>query len=103
MKAKAGNLDQEEDKQRALLIREIVRAGGLPQSSTTQMFVAPTGNWTQSLMKTLQTKKATRSCWVRGPYPTPFASSGSHSQFILVASGIGITPALAVLHQQASC
>ena len=34
---------------------------------------------------------------MRGPFTSPFAIAGNYSQIILVASGIGITPALGVL------
>lgn len=72
--------------------RQIVRSGGI-QYETTQIFVQPAGNWTQALMTTLKSNRASRSCWVRGPYTSPFAIAGSYSQIILVASGIGITRA----------
>jgi hypothetical protein len=72
--------------------RQIVRSGGT-KYETTQIFVQPAGNWTQALMKTLGSNRASRSCWVRGPYTSPFAIAGSFSQIILVASGIGITRA----------
>ena len=37
------------------------------------------------------------TCWVRGPFTSPYAISSLFSHLVLVASGIGITPALGVL------
>ena len=88
------DISKEEEEMR----RQVVRRGG-SKYDTTQVFVQAAGNWTEALMKTLVSKRATGSCWVRGPYTSPFAIAGSFSQIILVASGIGITPALAVLNQ----
>ena len=73
-----------------------------PQFTTTQCFIMPAGDWTRRLSEAIQSRDGAarhRACWVRGPYPSPFAIAADFSQLILFASGIGITPALAVMGQ----
>jgi hypothetical protein len=38
-----------------------------------------------------------RPVWVQGPFPSPYSKAIDFDNLILVASGIGITPAMAVL------
>lgn len=73
-----------------------------PEYTTTQCFIMPAGDWTKSLSEAVKNRGGAarnRSCWVRGPYPSPFAIAADFSQLVLFASGIGITPALAVMGQ----
>ena len=73
-----------------------------PHYSTTQCFMMPAGDWTKELSAAIKSRdgaKRHRACWIRGPYPSPFAIAADFSQLILFASGIGITPALAVMGQ----
>jgi NAD(P)H-flavin reductase len=37
-------------------------------------------------------------CWIKGPFPSPYSQVSSYDNQILVASGIGITPALAAIN-----
>jgi len=68
--------------------------------ATTQIFVKPAGDWSNALSDAIQRgENVTRSCWVRGPFISPYSISASYSNIVLVASGIGITPALGVLDQ----
>ena len=54
----------------------------------------------QELSSTVDSNEGvTRTCWLRGPFTSPYAVSVSYSNMILVASGIGITPAMGVLSQ----
>jgi len=66
---------------------------------TTQVFISPIGDWTQQVAKEISGRKQLRSCWVRGPYTSPFSIASNFNNLILVASGIGITPALGVMGQ----
>ena len=81
-----------DDAERAERLANAVRAGGV-RYTTTQILISPMGDWTRALSRTLRSNRSTRSCWVRGPYTSPFAIAGSYGQIILVASGIGITRA----------
>lgn len=66
---------------------------------TTQVFVYPLGDWTEGLMDELADQQQLRACWVRGPYTSPYSVAPNYSHFILIATGIGITPALGVMAQ----
>ena len=37
-------------------------------------------------------------CWIKGPFPSPYSHASMYDNQILVASGIGITPALAAIN-----
>lgn len=70
--------------------------------NTTQCFIMPVGDWTKELSEAVKSRGRTarhRTCWIRGPYSSPFSVAKDFSQIILFASGIGITPALAVMGQ----
>jgi len=69
--------------------------------SIQQMFLLKNGDWTNAVHAALEDRRSAtrRACWIRGPF---FASPYSHNAClydhqILVASGIGITPALAAI------
>ena len=74
-------------------------AVGAPQSPCrrrSRIFVAVAGgNWSQALAgdvayhRTLQ-----RDCWVQGPFGSPYALATSFETLLLVATGVGITPAV---------
>ena len=74
---------------------------GLRAFDTTQIFVMPVGDWTRALSRAVQARRQRRTCWVRGPFVSPYAAAKDFSQLILFASGIGITPALGVMGQYA--
>lgn len=61
-----------------------------------QMFMMKTGDWTDAVHRALQ-RNTVRPVWVQGPFPTPFYKAETYDNQILVASGIGITPALSVI------
>jgi hypothetical protein len=37
-------------------------------------------------------------CWIKGPFLSPYSHASSYDNHILVATGIGITPALAAIN-----
>jgi NAD(P)H-flavin reductase len=37
-------------------------------------------------------------CWIKGPFPSNYSQASSYDNHILVATGIGITPALAAIN-----
>lgn len=63
---------------------------------TTQIFVAPLGDWSRNLNRQVLQRTNLSSCWVRGPYTSPYHVGSSFSHLVLTATGIGITPSLAV-------
>jgi hypothetical protein len=71
----------------------------LNRFKTTQVFICPIGDWSKGLIQDLKQQKQLRACWVRGPYTSPYFVAQEFSHLILVASGIGITPALGVMGQ----
>ena len=69
------------------------------QYSTTQIFIAPAGDWSKGVSSDVLSEKQGQSCWVRGPYTSPYFIATDFTNLILMASGIGITPALGVMGQ----
>jgi len=69
------------------------------QYDTTQVFIAAAGDWSTGLSNDMKVRKEQRACWVRGPYTSPYSVASHYNHFLLMASGIGITPALAVMAQ----
>jgi predicted ferric reductase len=61
-----------------------------------QIFVLKTGDWTSKVHSVLQ-RNTVRPVWVNGPFPSPYNNAEAYDNQILVASGIGITPALSVI------
>ncbi|KAL7465445.1 hypothetical protein ACHAXS_005802 [Conticribra weissflogii] len=62
-----------------------------------QMFLMKVGDWTGDVHKALL-RDTKRPCWIKGPFPSPYSHAGKYDNQILVASGIGITPALAAIN-----
>lgn len=75
--------------------REEIRS----QYNTTQIFMTPTGDWTKEVYEEVTDYHQLRHCWVKGPYVSPYSAVSNFSNLVLVASGIGITPALGVMGQ----
>lgn len=61
-----------------------------------QIFIQKVGDWTTKLHTTLR-RETSRPVWVQGPYSSPFDSAVEYDNQILVAGGIGITPAVSVM------
>ena len=54
------------------------------------------GDWTKSLHAHVQ-EPTRRPAWISGPFASPYSTAGEYDNLILVASGIGITPALSLI------
>jgi NAD(P)H-flavin reductase len=65
--------------------------------STRQMFLQKSGDWTNAVHAALS-RDTVRPCWIKGPFPSPYSQASSYDHHILVATGIGITPALATIN-----
>ena len=64
--------------------------------SVQEMFLMKSGDWTKAVHSALA-RDTTRPVWIKGPFPSPFGHASSYDNQILVASGIGITPALGAI------
>lgn len=67
----------------------------LPDHSCVCMNVG--GDWTRALHEATRLPTH-RPCWVSGPFASPYSTAINYDNLILIASGIGITPALSILH-----
>mmetsp|Transcript_27804 Transcript_27804/g.94895 ORF Transcript_27804/g.94895 Transcript_27804/m.94895 type:complete len:706 (+) Transcript_27804:156-2273(+) len=65
-----------------------------PETSCVCMCV--TGGWTRALHEAVQ-RPTTRPVWVAGPYASPYATALHYDNIVLVASGVGITPAMSII------
>ncbi|KAL7555274.1 hypothetical protein ACHAWF_019016 [Thalassiosira exigua] len=65
--------------------------------SMRQVFLMKAGDWTGAVHDALA-RDTTRPCWIKGPFPSPYSHASMYDNQILVASGIGITPALAAIN-----
>ena len=54
------------------------------------------GDWTRELHKSI-VRPTSRPVWVQGPFASPYEGAVEYDNLLLVASGIGITPALSCL------
>jgi hypothetical protein len=61
-----------------------------------QVFMNKAGDWTSQVRAALERNTA-RPVWVQGPFVSPYNQAADFDNQVLVASGIGITPALSVL------
>jgi len=61
-----------------------------------EVFMLNSGDWTNSVHKALK-RNTVRPVWVCGPFASPYNNADSYDNQILVATGIGITPALSVI------
>lgn len=87
------------DHNREGLVLKEAREQTRSQYKTTQVFIAPIGDWTNQVYKDVSQHRQLRSCWIRGPYISPYQCATSFSSLVLTATGIGITPALGVMGQ----
>mmetsp|Transcript_8239 Transcript_8239/g.10840 ORF Transcript_8239/g.10840 Transcript_8239/m.10840 type:complete len:343 (-) Transcript_8239:524-1552(-) len=60
------------------------------------IFIYKTGDWSKKLYHSLE-RDTTRPVWLQGPFQSPFGSSIEFDHQILVATGIGITPAICTI------
>jgi hypothetical protein len=61
-----------------------------------EVFMSTTGDWTEQVHKEFQ-RNTVRPVWIQGPFLTPYSNAESYGNQIMVASGIGITPALSII------
>lgn len=61
-----------------------------------QIFIQDLGNWTHDVRMALK-RDTHRPVWVQGPFSSPYDSAVEYDNQILIAGGIGITPALSVM------
>lgn len=54
------------------------------------------GDWTTELHASVQ-QPTTRPVWIAGPFASPYATAIKYDNLIVVASGIGITPAMSII------
>jgi len=64
--------------------------------NTSSIFIATVGDWSKKLHKSIH-RPTSRAAWISGPFLSPMSSAKDYDNIISIASGIGITPALAVL------
>jgi len=62
-----------------------------------QIFLLRNGNWTNSVHKSLAERDTQRPCWIKGPFPSPYTQASLYDNHVLIATGVGITPALATI------
>ncbi len=55
--------------------------------TTTQIFVAPVGDWSTRLNQQVLRRTHLSSCWVRGPYTSPYHVGNSFCHLVLTATG----------------
>jgi hypothetical protein len=61
-----------------------------------QIYLQNVGDWTNAVCEALQ-RDTVRPVWVRGPFSSPYDKAADFDNQILVAGGIGITPAISVM------
>ena len=54
------------------------------------------GDWTRELHDAVR-RPTRRPVWISGPFASPYSTAINYDNLILVASGIGITPALSII------
>ena len=64
--------------------------------NTSSVFIANLGDWSTKLHKSIH-RPTSRAVWISGPFRSPMSSAKDYDNIVSVASGIGITPALALL------
>ncbi|KAL3930514.1 MAG: hypothetical protein SGBAC_011732 [Bacillariaceae sp.] len=66
--------------------------------SERQIFIQKTGDWTSKVHRSILQRDTVRPAWIQGPFPSQYDNATDYDNQILVASGIGITPALSVIN-----
>jgi hypothetical protein len=60
--------------------------------------ISAAGDWTKQLHKSIS-QPTTRPVWIQGPFVSPYTASMEYDNLMLVASGIGITPAISCMRE----
>mmetsp|Transcript_20553 Transcript_20553/g.30111 ORF Transcript_20553/g.30111 Transcript_20553/m.30111 type:complete len:290 (+) Transcript_20553:2-871(+) len=66
---------------------EEAREDLLERYSTTQVFIAPSGDWTRGVCETVGKQRRQGACWIRGPFTSPFHVANRFTHLLLMASG----------------
>jgi predicted ferric reductase len=66
------------------------------QQHTRNIFIARAGDWTNKVHSKMD-RNTVRPVWIMGPFPSPYNNADQFDNLILVAAGIGITPALSTI------
>lgn len=69
--------------------------------SERQIYIQQLGDWTNEVLQALKQRETRRPIWVMGPFSSPYDSAVEMDNQILVAGGIGITPAISVMRNHA--
>mmetsp|Transcript_14752 Transcript_14752/g.18583 ORF Transcript_14752/g.18583 Transcript_14752/m.18583 type:complete len:628 (-) Transcript_14752:69-1952(-) len=65
-------------------------------SNRREVYIQVEGDWTTDVSKATQ-KDTVRTCWIQGPFISPYNDAPGYDNLIVVASGIGITPGISVV------
>ena len=60
------------------------------------IFISAVGDWTRTVHDKMD-RNTVRPVWISGPFLSPYNNAGNYDNMILVAAGIGITPALSAI------
>ncbi|KAL7548833.1 hypothetical protein ACHAWF_012090 [Thalassiosira exigua] len=66
------------------------------RSDEKAVFIMKNGDWTEKVYQQLQ-RNTHRPAWFQGPFTSPYGQADTYDNHILVAGGIGITPALSAM------
>lgn len=66
------------------------------EKESRRVFIAKAGDWTDKVHRKID-RNTVRPVWICGPFPSPYSNAINFDNMILVASGIGITPALSAI------
>lgn len=66
--------------------------------SERQIYIQDLGDWTHEVLMALQ-RDTHRPVWVSGPFTSPYDNAADMDNQVLVAGGIGITPAISVMRK----
>jgi len=69
--------------------------------NSTAVFMMAAGDWTTAVHKSIE-RDSHRPCFIQGIFASPYCFAVDYDHLILVATGIGITPALATLNSYKS-
>ncbi len=92
------NPEKVKQEKKSLILNE-AREDLSKRYQTSQIFIAPEGDWTNNVNKAVRERSQQQTCWISGPYTSPYYVATKFRHIILSASGIGITPALGVMGQ----
>lgn len=66
------------------------------EADASAVFIMAAGDWSRALHRSIE-RPTTRPVWIQGPFSSPYDAALDYDNLLLVASGIGITPALSCI------